>query len=57
MSMRLAQKHLIELALERNQGNRQRTARELGINPSTLYRKLKALGLPMPTQDGRGQQR
>jgi DNA-binding NtrC family response regulator len=57
MSMRSAQEHLIELALERNQGNRQLTARQLGINPSTLYRRLKALGLPTPPQDGRGKQR
>jgi PAS domain S-box-containing protein len=54
MSMRSAQEHLIELALERNHGNRQRTARELGINPSTLYRKLKAMELPTLHQDGRG---
>ena len=57
MSMQLAQKHLIDLALKRNQGNRQRTAHELGINPSTLYRKLKALRISTPVQDGRGRQR
>lgn len=57
MSIRSAQAHLIQTALERNQGNRQRTARQLGINPSTLYRKLKALGLPTSPQDGRGKQR
>jgi PAS domain S-box-containing protein len=57
MSMRSAQKHLIEVALNRNRGNRQRTARELGINPSTLYRKIKALGLSTPPQDGRGEHR
>lgn len=57
MSMQSAQRNLIQLALKRNQGNRQRTAHELGINPSTLYRKLKALGISAPVQDGRGQQR
>jgi transcriptional regulator with PAS, ATPase and Fis domain len=57
MSMRSAQERLIEAALERNQGNRQRTARELGINPSTLYRRLKVLGILTPPQDGRGKQR
>jgi PAS domain S-box-containing protein len=56
-SLRSAQKHLIQSALERNQGNRQRTARQLGINPSTLYRKLNALGLPKSPQDGRGKKR
>jgi PAS domain S-box-containing protein len=56
LSMRSAQEHLIRQALERNHGNRQRTARELGIDTSTLYRRLKALGIPMPSQDGRGKQ-
>lgn len=57
VSMRSAQERLIRLALERNHGNRQRTARELGINTSTLYRRLKALGIPLPSQDGRGKER
>ena len=42
-SMRSMERHMIEAALKRNDGNRQRTAEELGIDPSTLYRKLKAL--------------
>ncbi len=53
MSIRVAEQRLIEAALQRNRGNRQRTARELGIDPSTLYRKVKALGVSMPHQDGR----
>lgn len=57
MSMRSAQAHLIEAALERNRGNRQLTARQLGIDPSTLYRKLKSLGLPTPARAGRAKQR
>ena len=36
------EKHLIEAALERHKGNRTRAARELGIDASTLYRKLKS---------------
>jgi DNA-binding NtrC family response regulator len=48
-----AEQQLIESALERNHGNRQRTAHELGIDPSTLYRKLKAFALPVPPRDGR----
>ena len=35
----------IEKALERNQGNRRKTADELGISDRTLYRKLKQYGL------------
>ncbi len=36
---------MIEQALRRYDGNRAAAARELGINPSTLFRKLKALGI------------
>jgi DNA-binding NtrC family response regulator len=36
---------LIREALRKHQGNRSLASRELGINPSTLYRKLKALPL------------
>ena len=57
MSMRAAEQRLIEMALQRNYGNRQRTARELGIDPSTLYRKIKALGVSMPPHDGRSKRR
>ena len=40
--LRAMQRQMIEMALKRNQGNRRQTARELGIDPSTLYRRLKA---------------
>jgi transcriptional regulator with PAS, ATPase and Fis domain len=43
----------IEAALQRNGGHRNRAAKELGIDPSTLYRKMKALGIRPPTADGR----
>ncbi len=45
MTVRSMEQHMIEAALKRNNGSRQHTALELGINPSTLYRKLKALTL------------
>ena len=35
----------IRAALERNKGHRANTARELGISPSTLWRKMKRLGI------------
>ncbi len=41
-NLRAAQRQMIEAALQRNQGNRRQAARELGIDPSTLYRRLKA---------------
>jgi PAS domain S-box-containing protein len=53
MSLRSAETNLIESALKRNDGSRERTARELGIDPSTLYRKIKALALSAPPHDGR----
>ena len=43
MNLRSMERHLIEAALKRHNGNRTRTARQLGINASTLYRKLKAI--------------
>ena len=36
---------IIRDALKRNQDHRAKTARELGINPSTLWRKMKLLGI------------
>jgi PAS domain S-box-containing protein len=46
------EKLLIMDALRRNGGNHRKAARELGINPSTLFRKLKALKLA-PAADGK----
>ena len=43
----------IEDALRRNAGNRQAAAEELGIHPSTLFRKIKDLGIETPGKDGR----
>ena len=40
-------------AVRRHGGSRTAAARELGIAPSTLFRKVKALGIPLPTRDGR----
>ena len=40
-------------ALLRNNYNRQAAARELGMHKSTLYRKIKKLGIDLPDRDGR----
>ena len=40
-------------ALERNNYNRLAAARDLGMHKSTLYRKIKDLGLEIPLVDGR----
>jgi len=43
----------IRAALERNHFNRLATARELGIHKTTLFRRIKRLGISLPKQDGR----
>jgi PAS domain S-box-containing protein len=48
---------LITEALRRYQGNRRRAARDLGIDVSTLFRKLKSLGIELPSTDGRNRLR
>ena len=52
-AIRAAQEHSIVGALRRNNFNRAAAARELGIHKTTLYRKMKELGLPLPKQNGR----
>ena len=44
----------IRAALERNHDNRAATARDLGIHKTTLYRRMKRLGMRLPAPDGRG---
>jgi transcriptional regulator of acetoin/glycerol metabolism len=43
-------------ALRRNGWNREQTARELGMHKTTLWRKIKHLGLELPSKDGRNRQ-
>jgi len=40
-------------ALQRNKYNRLKAARDLGIHKSTLFRKIKILGIDLPKIDGR----
>jgi len=40
-------------AVRRHGGNRTAAAKELGIDPSTLFRKVKSLGIHLPARDGR----
>ncbi len=47
-SFKEAQAQVIIKALERNNYNRLKTAKELGIHKSTLFRKIKALGIRLP---------
>jgi PAS domain S-box-containing protein len=48
-----AEAGLIREALERHGFDRLATARALGIHKSTLFRKIRALGLALPERDGR----
>ncbi len=53
MSLQAMEKYLITETLQRHHGNRKKTARDLNINPSTLYRKMKMLEIEIPDSDGR----
>ena len=53
MTLRGLESLHIEDALRRNAGNRKAAAEELGIHPSTLFRKIKDLGIETPEMDGR----
>lgn len=45
---------MVAEALRRHGGRRKEAASELGIDASTLYRKIQALGIETPETDGRG---
>jgi len=47
------ERQVILAALRRNHYNRAATARELNIHKATLYRKITALNISLPDQDGR----
>lgn len=42
---RVTEEQAIRVALKRNHNNRLATAKELGIHKTTLYRKMKSLGM------------
>jgi PAS domain S-box-containing protein len=50
---RLIEAQSIQTALEQNNYNRTAAAKSLGIHKTTLFRRLKRLGIPFPEQDGR----
>jgi PAS domain S-box-containing protein len=52
-TLRDVEKWAIWEALKRNRWHRQATADELGIHKTTLFRKIAAFGIELPSQDGR----
>jgi len=57
MSLAKMEKYLIAETLQRYAGNRKLTARDLGIDTSTLYRKILEHKIQVPASDGRGRRR
>jgi PAS domain S-box-containing protein len=52
-AVHITEKELIISALKKNNFNRIATARHLGMHKSTLFRKIKKLGIELPEIDGR----
>ncbi|MBW1781840.1 MAG: sigma 54-interacting transcriptional regulator [Deltaproteobacteria bacterium] len=52
-ALKSAESRVILEVLKRNDYNRLETARDLGIHKSTLFRKIKKLGIELPKVDGR----
>ena len=52
-NLRSVEKMIIIESLQKHKGNRKLAAQELGINPSTLYRKINLLKIDVPARDGR----
>jgi transcriptional regulator of acetoin/glycerol metabolism len=50
-AMALPEKQIILNALQANRWNRNLTAEQLGINRTTLYKKMKKLGLQNEPQE------
>ncbi|HAR95159.1 MAG TPA: hypothetical protein DCR97_04240 [Deltaproteobacteria bacterium] len=57
MTLSAMEKHLIALALQRYGGNRKKAAGHLGIDTSTLFRKIRAYNINVPESDGRSTKR
>ena len=53
LSLKAMEQFMITDALQRNHGNRKHAARDLGIDPSTLYRKIRSYHILVPETDGR----
>lgn len=54
MTLETLEKVFIAETLKRCKGNRKLAAQDLGIDVSTLYRKIRRFGIEVPETDGRG---
>ncbi|HKK11592.1 MAG TPA: sigma 54-interacting transcriptional regulator, partial [Flavobacteriaceae bacterium] len=52
-SLEAVEKDIIYRTLRKNNWNRKLTAAQMGIHPTTLWRKMKRLNLEIPDHDGR----
>jgi len=57
MSLKAMEQVMITEVLRRHRGNRKAAARDLEIDPSTLYRKIKSFHIQVPETDGRARKR
>jgi transcriptional regulator with PAS, ATPase and Fis domain len=57
MTLKSMEKRMIFEALRRHQGHRRNAAGELGVDYSTLYRKIKEYHIETPVADGRKRKR
>jgi transcriptional regulator with PAS, ATPase and Fis domain len=55
-TLKAMERLMIVEALRRHSGNRKRAAKDLGIDYSTLYRKIKNLNIKPPATNGRNRQ-
>lgn len=56
-SMEFLEKDFIYEILRKNKWNRTAAAAQMGIHPTTLWRKIKRLNLEIPKQDGRSRKK
>ena len=56
-SMEFLEKDFIYEILRKNKWNRTAAATQMGIHPTTLWRKIKRLSLEIPKQDGRSRKK
>jgi PAS domain S-box-containing protein len=57
MTLKAMEKAMITEALLRYGGNRKKAAKKLGIDYTTLYRKIRRFGIRAPASDGRSKQK